>query len=80
MKSPAKFYLVQRREEAPHVLHAFDTAEQRDAMTKELIYGTGDLCPQERRGLDLYLEELRDTGSVEFEGDPGLEWFTAIPA
>ncbi len=42
-----------------------------------VIYGDGELSPDEQRGLALYLEELREDGSVEFEGDPGLEWFTA---
>jgi hypothetical protein len=76
-----KFYLLQRGDSHnENTLHAFDTAEARDAKTKELIYGDGELCPDEQRGLGLYLEELRDSGSVEFEGDPGLEWFTAHPA
>jgi hypothetical protein len=76
-----KFYLLQKgHSHSENTLHVFDTAEERDAMTKELIYGTGELCPDDQRGLALYLEELREDGSVEFEGDPGLEWFTATPA
>ena len=76
-----KFYLLQLgHSHSENTLHAFDTAEARAAKSKELIYGDGELCPDDQRGLALYLEELRDSGSVGFEGDPGLEWFTAHPA
>ncbi len=76
-----KFYLLERgHSHSENTLHAFDTSEARDAKTKEVIYGDGELSPDDQRGLGLYLEELRDSGSIEFEGDPGLEWFTAHPA
>jgi hypothetical protein len=76
-----KFYLLQYgHSHSENTLHAFDTEAERDAKTKELIYGDGELCPHDQRGLALYLEELREDGSVCFEGDPGLEWFTAQPA
>ena len=78
-----KFYILERGHlHTENTLHTFDTAEARAAKTAELIYGEkpDELDPDARRAWHLYCAELEETGSVEFEGDPGLEWFTASPA
>lgn len=78
-----KFYLIQRGDSAnENILHVFDDAEARAAATCDMIYGQkpDQLDPDSLRGWKLYREELEDSGYVEFEGDPGLEWFTAITA
>lgn len=74
-----KFYLLQRgHSHSENTLHAFDTAPQRDGKTIECIFGLEGLTTQnDAEAWAKYREELNDTGSVEFDGDPGLEWFTA---
>lgn len=76
-----KFYLLQKgHSHSENALHVFNTAPERDAKTIECIFGPDGLCAQnDAEAWDKYREELNDTGSVEFEGDPGLVWFTAHP-
>jgi len=80
-KAPVKFYLLQKgHTHNENTLHVFDTAAARDGVTIKLIFGHDLENQEEAQCWDAYREELNDTGSVEFEGDPGLEWFTAVPA
>lgn len=75
-----KLFLLQLgHSHSENSLHVFDTAEERDAKTCEVIFGEklADLDPNDSRSWGLYRQELNDSGSVEFEGDPGLQWFTA---
>ena len=76
-----KYYLLERGHAYnENTLHAFDSAPERDAKTIEVIFGADLGNQDEAECWDKYREELNDTGSLEFEGDPGLEWFTAWPA
>lgn len=78
MKPTLKYYLLEKgHSHAENTLHTFDSLNEREDKTKELIYGGKD---EDTPGWDSYLQELTETGSLEFEGDPGLEWFTAWPA
>lgn len=73
------YYLLQRGDDA-NTLHAFSTPAERDAATIKAIFG-GDITTQdEAEAWDKYRDDLNDRGHVTFEGDPGLEWFTAWPA
>ncbi len=76
-----KYYCLQHgHSHSENTLHAFDTVQERDVATAEMIFGKDNDGPDELRQWELYKAELNDTGSLEFEGDPGLEWFTAHPA
>lgn len=75
------FYLLEiDPSRAENTLHIFATADARVAKTKELIYGAAELSPVDARVLDLYLTELRLTGSLAIEADQRIEWFRARPA
>lgn len=80
MKLTLKYYLLEKGHAYnENTLHVFDSLNEREDKTQEVIFGPDwktDECP----GWDKYLQELTETGSLEFEGDPGLEWFTAWPA
>lgn len=60
-----------------NTLHVCATEEERNTLTQSLIYGESASGPDELEQWAKYAEELRETGNIEFEGDPGLEWFTA---
>jgi hypothetical protein len=76
-----KFYLLLRGECCQHhVLYIFDSIAERDAKTIECIFGDVTMSSRESDCWCKYQDELNESGSLEFEGDPGLEWFTAIPA
>ncbi len=76
-----KFYLLQRgHSDKENALHAFDTAAERDAATIKCIFGADLSGQDEAEQWDKMREELNDRGSLSFEGDPGVEWFTATPA
>jgi hypothetical protein len=80
MEAP-KFYLIQHGEVArENVLHVFDTAPERDATTIKLIFGHDLENQDEAEEWDKHREDLNDRGNITFEGDPGLTWFSAIPA
>lgn len=74
-----KYYLLQRGEGA-NTLHAFSTPAERDAATIKVIFGEDITTQDEADAWDKYRDELNDRGHLTFEGDPGLEWFTARPA
>lgn len=77
MKTTLKYYILELGHlHAENTLHVFNSLKEREDKTRELILGASNDSP----GLDKYLEELTDSGSVEFEGDPGIQWFTAWPA
>lgn len=80
MRNTVKYYMLEKGHIwNEHTLYVFDSLNEREDKTREVIFGPGwknDECP----GWDKYLEELTNRGSLEFEGDPGLEWFTAWPA
>ncbi len=76
-----KYYLLQHGDGADeNTLHAFDTPAQRDEATIKCIFGEDLTTQDEAEQWDKMREELTDSGSLSFEGDPGLEWFTATPA
>lgn len=77
-----KYYLLQKgHSHSENTLHVFNTAEDRAFKTCELIFGKGPalLDSDELRSWRAYHEEISFDGSLSFEGDPGLEWFTATP-
>lgn len=76
-----KYYLLQRGDSADeNTLHAFDTPAERDEATIKAIFGADLTTQDEAEAWDKYRDDLNDRGHVTFEGDPGLEWFTAWPA
>jgi hypothetical protein len=79
MSHAPKFYLIQEGDGGPDVLHSFDTQPERDAATIKLIFGEDISTQDEAEQWDKMREELNEKGSLSFEGDPGLSWFTAIP-
>lgn len=65
--------------ERENVLYVLNTAEERNIKTCELIYGKS--APETAEESDMFiseLEELGDSGELNFEGDPGLRWFVAL--
>lgn len=77
--SAMKYYLLQHGDDR-NTLHAFDTPTERDAATIRAIFGEDITTQDEANAWDIYRDELNDRGRLSFEGDPGLEWFTAWPA
>lgn len=79
MSHTPKFYIIQEGDGGPDVLHVFDTQPERDAATINLIFGEDITTQDEAEQWDKMREELNDKGRLSFEGDPGLQWFSAIP-
>lgn len=79
MSHSPKFYIIQEGDGGPAVLHSFDTQPERDLATIKLIFGEDISTQDEAEQWDKMREELNDKGSISFEGDPGLQWFTALP-
>ncbi len=76
-----KYYILQLGEiAAENTLHQFDDNARRREKTIELIFGEKLLDMDQAEAWAKYLHELEDNGRITFEGDPGLEWFTATPA
>lgn len=76
-----KYYIIERgHAHNENTLHTCDTEAERDALTQLLIFGEAAEGLDETAQWEIYRQELRETGSLEFEGDPGLEWFEATPA
>jgi hypothetical protein len=74
-----KYYLLENADGVtPQILHAFATPQERDVATIGLIFGEEISTQDEAEQWDKYRQELIDTGRIEFEGDPGLEWFSAL--
>jgi hypothetical protein len=74
-----KYYLLENADSVtPQILHAFATPQERDVATIGLIFGEEISTQDEAEQWDKYRQELIDTGRIEFEGDPGLEWFSAL--
>lgn len=81
MSAPYKFYLLQHgHSDSENTLHVFNTAPERDVATIKCIFGADLSNQDEAEQWDKMREELNDRGTLSFEGDPGLEWFTAHPA
>jgi hypothetical protein len=76
-----KFYILEYGHAwNENTLHVFDTAEGREAKTRELIFGYDAIEDMNDEAWAGYHEELKDGGKLRFEGDPGLDWFAAHPA
>lgn len=71
-----KYYLLQRGDDA-NTLHAFSTPAERDTATIKALFGEDLATQDEADAWDKYRDELNARGRLSFEGDPGLEWFTA---
>lgn len=75
---PILYFLLQHTDDGVDVLWKFDTAEEREARTIEMIYGRAEEC--DRDCWEKERADLLEKGVLTFEGDPGLEWFQAIAA
>lgn len=75
-----KYYLLIQGDGADeNSLLAFDNPADRDAETILRIFGEDLKTQDEAEQWDNMREELNERGQLTFEGDPGLEWFTATP-
>jgi hypothetical protein len=63
-----------------NTLMCFDTPAERDEETILRIFGDDITTQDEAEQWDKMRTRLDDKGALNFEGDPGLEWFTATPA
>lgn len=63
-----------------NTLMCFDTPAARDDETILRIFGDDLKTQDEAEQWDKMRGELDDNGSLTFEGDPGLRWFTATPS
>ena len=63
-----------------NTLMCFDTPAERDEETILRIFGDDITTQDEAEQWDKMRADLDDKGVLTFEGDPGLEWFTATPA
>lgn len=72
-----KYLLIEHGDGA--TLTICDTPELREAATIEAIFGNVDAAnePEYRDEANGYLELLRDSYRLDFEGDPPLEWLDA---
>ena len=76
-----KYYLLIRGDVTnENTLIAFDSPEDRDGETILRIFGEDLQTQDQAEQWDKMRAELDDKGVLTFEGDPGLEWFTATPA
>jgi tRNA U34 5-carboxymethylaminomethyl modifying GTPase MnmE/TrmE len=72
-----KYILIENNEpEQGCTVTIFDTAGQRDRATIKAIYADGMSAANELEA-QADLEELRVSGELNFEGDPGLRWIDA---
>ena len=75
-----KYILIEYNDGQAATLTICDGSEERDALTVAAIYGErlNQLSPEQRREAQSDLQELRERGELNFEGDPGLRWIEAL--